>query len=107
MNNVIDNIKKCVDTLSLTDIYDITNILNERKEYLLANELLDLPSYGELVPFDTFIKWMENGSVYYDDGIGYYATENKHSRLPFKFFDLQDTEKCKKYGFTHIIWFNK
>ena len=107
MNNIIDNIKNSVDTLSLADIYNITDILNERKEYLLANELLDLPSYGELVQFDTFIKWMESGSVYHDDGIGYYATATESSRLPFKFFDLDDEKKLKKYKFTHILWYNK
>jgi hypothetical protein len=41
------------------------------------------------------------------DGDGYYATATESSRLPFKFFDLDDEKKLKKYKFTHILWFNQ
>ena len=46
-------------------------------------------------------------SITSDDGIGYYATETEISRLPFKFFDLDDEKKRKKYKFTHILWYNR
>lgn len=50
---------------------------------------------------------MMSFSITNDDGIGYYATAMESSRLPFKFFDLDDEKKLKKYKFTHILWCNK
>ena len=104
---IINDVKQAADDLTLYDIYQIEGILQERKDFLLATDLNDLPKYGELVKFETFIKWMEDCYVCDSDGQGYYATDSKYSRLPFKFWDLNDNEKCEKYGFTHIMWFNK
>ena len=50
---------------------------------------------------------MTSFSITNDDGIGYYATATESSRLPFKFFDLDDEKKLKKYKFTHILWYNR
>ena len=90
VNNIIEKARKRLDDILANDRTPITEKTN-----------------GELIPYKKFVEYMMCCSITSDDGIGYYATATECSRLPFKFFDLDDEKKLKKYKFTHILWFNQ
>lgn len=90
VNNIIDKAKKRLDDILANDRTPITEKTN-----------------GELISYERFVDYMLSYSITSDDGIGYYATATESSRLPFKFFDLDDEKKLKKYKFTHILWYNR
>jgi hypothetical protein len=95
--------------LSEKEVNNIIEKANKRLEDILANDRTIIPdkSQGELILFHNFIEYMETCHICENDGIGYYATATECSRLPFKFWDLDDKKKLKKYKFTHILWYNK
>ena len=90
VNNIIEKARKRLDDILANDRTSITEKTN-----------------GELIPYKKFVDYMMSCSITNDDGIGYYATATESSRLPFKFWDLDDEKKLKKYKFTHILWYNK
>lgn len=90
VNDIIEKAKKRLDDILATDRTPITEKSN-----------------GELIPYKKFVDYMLDFSITNDDGIGYYATATECSRLPFKFFDLDDEKKLRKYKFTHILWYNR
>ena len=100
-----------IDFNKLTEeqVLNIINKANKRLDDILANDRTPITekSNGELISYKKFVDYMMSFSITNDDGIGYYATATESSRLPFKFFDLDDEKKLKKYKFTHILWYNK
>ena len=102
---------KTIDFNKLTEneVNRIIDKANKRLEDILANDRtpIDEKNDGELISYKKFVEYMMSYSVTCDDGIGYYATATEKSRLPFKFFDLDDEKKLKKYKFTHILWYNR
>lgn len=94
--------------LSEKEVNDIIEKAKNRLDDILANDRIPINEYhgGELIPYQQFIEYMLSYSITYNDGIGYYATGTEISRLTFKFFDLNDEKKRKKYKFTHIMWYN-
>lgn len=95
--------------LSEKDVNDIIAKAKKRLDDILANDRTPIneKTNGELISYNKFVEYMLSYSVTNDDGIGYYATATESSRLPFKFFDLDDEKKLKKYKFTHILWYNR
>jgi hypothetical protein len=95
--------------LSEKEVTDIIEKARKRLDDILANDRTPISEHpnGELIPYNKFVEYMLSYSVTNDDGIGYYATATECSRLPFKFFDLDDEKKLKKYKFTHILWYNR
>lgn len=95
--------------LSENEVNDIMVKAQKRLNDILANDRTPITekTNGELIPYKKFVDYMLDFSITNDDGIGYYATATESSRLPFKFFDLDDEKKLKKYKFTHILWFNQ
>lgn len=95
--------------LSEKEVNDIIVKAKKRLDDILANDRTPIneQTNGELIPYKKFVDYMMSFSFTNDDGIGYYATATERSRLPFKFFDLDDEKKLKKYKFTHILWFNQ
>ena len=95
--------------LSEQEVNDIIEKARKRLDDILANDRTPITekTNGELIPYEKFVDYMSSFSITSDDGIGYYATATERSRLPFKFFDLDDEKKLKKYKFTHILWYNK
>lgn len=95
--------------LSEKEVNDIIVKAKKRLDDILANDRkpINEQTNGELIPYKKFVDYMMSFSFTNDDGIGYYATATESSRLPFKFFDLDDEKKLKKYKFTHILWFNR
>ena len=95
--------------LSEKEVNDIIEKAKKRLDEILANDRTPITekSNGELIPYKKFVDYMTSFSITNDDGIGYYATATESSRLPFKFFDLDDEKKLKKYKFTHILWYNR
>lgn len=95
--------------LSEKEVNSIIEKAKKRLDDILANDRTPIneKSDSELIPYKKFVEYMMSFSVTNDDGIGYYATATESSRLPFKFFDLDDEKKLKKYKFTHILWFNR
>ncbi len=95
--------------LSENEVNDIMVKAQKRLNDILANDRTPIPeqTIGELIPYKKFVDYMLSFDITDDDGIGYYATATESSRLPFKFFDLDDEKKLKKYKFTHILWFNQ
>lgn len=100
-----------IDFNKLTEkqVLNIIENANKRLDDILANDRIpiDEKSDGELISYKKFVEYMMSYSVTSDDGVGYYATATERSRLPFKFFDLDDEKKLKKYKFTHILWYNR
>ena len=100
-----------IDFSELTEkqVLNIIEKANKRLDDILANDRTPIneKSDGELISYKKFVEYMMSFSVTNDDGIGYYATATESSRLPFKFFDLDDEKKLKKYKFTHILWYNR
>lgn len=100
-----------IDFNKLTEqqVRNIIEKANKRLDDILANDRTKIPDkpQGELILFHDFIEYMETCYIGENDGIGYYATATECSRLPFKFYDLDDTKKLKKYKFTHILWYNR
>ena len=91
---------------------EVTNIIEKARKRLddiLANDRTPITekTNGSLISYERFVDYMMSCSITNDDGIGYYATATECSRLPFKFFDLDDEKKLKKYKFTHILWYNR
>ena len=95
--------------LSEKEVNSIIEKANKRLDDILANDRtpIDEKTDGELISYERFVEYMMCCSITSDDGIGYYATATEKSRLPFKFFDLDDEKKLKKYKFTHILWYNR
>lgn len=95
--------------LSEQEVNDIIDKARKRLDDILANDRTPITekTNGELISYKKFVDYMLSYSVTNDDGIGYYATATECSRLPFKFFDLDDEKKLKKYKFTHILWYNR
>lgn len=95
--------------LSEKEVNDIIVKAKKRLDDILANDRTPIneKTNGELIPYNKFVEYMLSYSVTNDDGIGYYSTATESSRLPFKFFDLDDEKKLKKYKFTHILWYNR
>ena len=95
--------------LSEKEVNDIIDKTKKRLDDILANDRTPIneQTNGELIPYKKFVDYMMSFAFIDDDGIGYYATATESSRLPFKFFDLDDEKKLKKYKFTHILWFNR
>ena len=95
--------------LSEKEVNDSSVKAKKRLDDILANDrtpINEKPN-GSLISYERFLEYMMCCSITSDDGIGYYATATECSRLPFKFFDLDDEKKLKKYKFTHILWFNQ
>lgn len=95
--------------LSEKEVNDIIEKAKKRLDEILANDRTPIneKTNGELIPYKKFVDYMLDFSITNDDGIGYYATATESSRLPFKFFDLDDEKKLRKYKFTHILWYNR
>lgn len=95
--------------LSEKEVNDIIVKAKKRLDDILANDRspINEKTNGSLIPYKRFVDYMMSFSVTNDDGIGYYATATESSRLPFKFFDLDDEKKLKKYKFTHILRYNR
>lgn len=95
--------------LSEKEVNNIIAKAKKRLDDILANDRTPITEHpdGELIPWQKFVEYMLSYSITNDDGIGYYATATEISRLPFKFFDLNDEKKRKKYNFTHILWYNR
>ena len=95
--------------LSEQEVNNIIDKAKKRLDDILANDRTPISEKtdGELIPYKKFVEYMMSFSITNDDGIGYYATATDCSRLPFKFFDLDDEKKLKKYKFTHILWYNR
>lgn len=95
--------------LSEKEVNNIIEKAKKRLDDILANDrtLINEQTNGTLIPYKKFVDYMMSCSIMDDDGVGYYATTTECSRLPFKFFDLDDEKKLKKYKFTHILWYNK
>ena len=95
--------------LSEQEVNDIIDKAKKRLDDILANDRTPITekTNGELISYERFVDYMMCCSITSDDGIGYYATATESSRLPFKFFDLDDEKKLKKYKFTHILWYNR
>lgn len=95
--------------LSEQEVNDIIDKTKKRLDDILANDRTPITekTNGELISYERFVDYMLSYSITSDDGIGYYATATESSRLPFKFFDLDDEKKLKKYKFTHILWYNR
>ena len=95
--------------LSEKEVNNIIEKAKKRLDDILANDRAPIneKTNGVLILYKKFVDYMMSCSITDDDGIGYYATATESSRLPFKFFDLDDEKKLKKYKFTHILWYNK
>ena len=95
--------------LSEQEVNSIIEKAKKRLDDILANDRTPITekTNGELIPYKKIVDYMLSYSITSDDGIGYYATATESSRLPFKFFDLDDEKKLKKYKFTHILWYNR
>ena len=95
--------------LSEKEVNIIIDKAKKRLDDILANDRTPIneQTNGELIPYKKFVDYMLDFSITNDDGIGYYATATESSRLPFKFFDLDDEKKLRKYKFTHILWYNR
>ncbi len=95
--------------LSEKEVNDIIDKAKKRLDDILANDRTPIneKTNGSLISYERFVEYMMCCSITSDDGIGYYATATECSRLPFKFFDLDDEKKLKKYKFTHILWYNR
>lgn len=95
--------------LSEKEVNNIIEKAKKRLDDILANDRtpINKKTNGALIPYKRFVDYMMSCSITDDDGIGYYATATESSRLLFKFFDLDDEKKLKKYKFTHILWYNK
>ena len=95
--------------LSEKEVNDIIVKAKKRLDDILANDRTPIneQTKGRLIPYKKFVDYMMSFDITDGDGDGYYATATESSRLPFKFFDLDDEKKLKKYKFTHILWFNQ
>lgn len=95
--------------LSEKEVNDIIEKAKKRLDDILANDRTSISekTNGELIPYEKFVDYMMSFDITSDDGIGYYATADECSRLPFKFWDLDNPKKLKKYKFTHILWYNR
>ena len=95
--------------LSEKVVNDIIVKAKKRLDDILANDRTPIneQTKGRLIPYKNFVDYMMSFDITDGDGTGYYATATESSRLPFKFFDLDDEKKLKKYKFTHILWFNQ
>ena len=100
-----------IDFGKLTEkqVLNIIDKANKRLIDIKANDRTPITEneYGTLIKIEDFREDMCVGCLSDYDGIGYYATLTEKSRLPFKFFDLDDYEITKKYKFTHVLWYNK
>lgn len=108
-HSVVKEVKQVVNDLNLTDIEKLFELLKNRKNDICAGTRTPITKDmgGELIKFDDFTEQMLHGYVSDYDGVGYYATETEVSELCFKFYDINDRDKLKKYKFTHILWYNK
>ena len=100
-----------IDFGKLTEkqVLNIIDKANKRLIDIKANDRTPITEneYGTLIKIEDFREDMCAGCLSDYDGVGYYATATERSRLPFKFFDLDDEKKLKKYKFTHILWYNR
>lgn len=103
----LKDVLEFISSASIEDSIEIEEATALRIEDLQAANREPIPDFGSNIPFDEFIDAVRHGGFCSSDGHGYYATETEQSQLPFRFWDLRDEEKCQKYGFTHVMWFNK
>lgn len=100
-----------IDFNKLTEeqVLNIINKANKRLTDIKANDRTSITENetGTLIEIEEFREDMCMGCISDYDGIGYYATLTEKSRLPFKFFDLEEDKIIEKYKFTHILWYNK
>lgn len=64
-----------------------------------------LPTYGDLIPLDTFIRLVESGRFIDYDGIGYYATAAEISNKPAIPSEIE--AGMIDAAFSHVMWFNR
>jgi hypothetical protein len=62
---------------------------------------------GDLFTYEQFMEEVKEGGINNYDGSGYWAYEDKVSELSYEFYSGNDWAILEKYGFTHILWFNK
>lgn len=65
-----------------------------------------LPDYGDHITIKKFKSWFNSGSISDYDGVGYYATKDKMSRIPIDLTHILFDGKLRK-DFKYVVWFNK
>lgn len=114
---------KQIDKLDFDHSIDIEEAVKLRQLHLQATKLEDMEEYrkfrlkdgncclilGDLFTFEEFLGTVHNGCLCSCDGYGKWCYADKVSELEYQFYNkaLEDEDLIKRYGFTHILWFNK
>ena len=119
----IDMLCKQIDKLDFDHSIDIEEATKLRQLHLQATKLEDMEEYrkftskdgkrcmilGDLLTYEEFWSNVQSGCMCSYDGYGKWCYADKVSDLEYQFYNkvLEDEDIIKKYGFTHILWFNK
>jgi hypothetical protein len=111
---------KYIQTVSNIEAIDIEDAAVARQDHLKATYLVDMDEkrniplkdgrylrIGDLFTYEQFMEEVKEGGINNYDGSGYWAYEDKVSELSYEFYTGNDWAILEKYGFTHILWFNK
>ena len=96
------------------------NAVVARQNHLKATHLVDMDEkrttllkdgrrlrIADLFTYEGFKEHIRRGEIDKCDGYGYWAYEDKVSDLAYEFYAGDDEAILEKYGFTHILWFNR
>ena len=111
---------KYIQSVDMIEAIDIEDAAVARQDHLNATHLVDMDEkrniplkdgrylrIGDLFTYEQFIEEVKEGGINNYDGCGYWAYEDKVSDLSYEFYTGNDWVILEKYGFTHILWFNK
>ncbi len=68
-------------------------------------ELEDIPEYGDKMSVEDFVEACYDGAFTDDDGTGYYATEDKMTRIVVNPSNISMETFDDRWS--HVVWFNK
>ena len=115
-----DDVWKYIQTVSNIEAIDIEEAAVGRQDHLKATYLVDMDErrnvplkdgrylrIGDLYTYEQFMECVREGGINMHDGYGYWEYEDKVSDLTYEFYSGIDWSILEKYGFTHILWFNK
>lgn len=116
----VHDVWRYIQTVSNIEAIDIEDAAVGRQDHLKAIHLVDMDEkrniplqdgrylrIGDLFTYEQFIEDVKEGGILHSDGYGYWAYEDKVSELSYEFYTGNDWVILEKYGFTHILWFNK
>lgn len=114
------DVLRYIQTISNVEAIDIEDAVVDRQNHLKATHLVDMDEkrttllkdgrrlrIADLFTYEGFKEHIRRGEIDKCDGYGYWAYEDKVSDLAYEFYAGDDEAILEKYGFTHILWFNK